>query len=51
VDRHHCEPDEVYQQRASDMIADWQQRFKEEPKQGQFYEDYITGIVKSQDEE
>jgi hypothetical protein len=42
-DRHNCEPDQVYQQRAIDMINQWDQRLPTtEPLRGKFYETYLT---------
>jgi hypothetical protein len=54
VDRHDCEPDAVYQQRAEAMIAQWEARLAREPLRGDFYETYLsnpTGMtIRNRDE-
>ena len=40
--RHDCAPWQMYQQRATDMISDWQSRFPVEPLRSNRYNDYFS---------
>lgn len=48
--RGECAPDSVYQQRAVEMIAEWQSRFAADPLRGKQVSDYLGGIVRDLDE-
>lgn len=46
--RKECGSDELYQQRAEEMIAAW--KFEKDPLRGEFPDDYLSGAVLNKDE-
>ena len=48
-ERRDCAPWKVYNQRAVDMIADWDSRFTADPLRSSSYEDYVGSMFHDRD--